>query len=425
MEKKFFALNPDVFLVRGAKRGALYDLKTGNVFSVNELGVKILEQLEAGSSLKEIFEQNADITRGKLEGYLLRLQKTEVGSFYERFPVKKLPQLSLKDKTLRYVLHLELTTGCNLRCLHCYNESDISKLKDDNTPSIGNWERVVRDAYEMGCRRVQFIGGEPFLKRTLMFQLVEFAQKLGYKSMEISSNGTLITNSDLDYMRELEIGLALSFYSLNSAVHDLITTRRGSYNKTLSVIKKAIDKRIALRVNVVKMKHNEEDAKETAEFLRHLGVRHIKESVAEPIGRECSNQSIMENAVKNITLNAPKFPIINKQMFWRNRLWHNCFSEQMCIGSDGAVYPCLAERKISYGNVKKQSLSDIFLNKTAKKIRSLNKDKIEICKDCEYRYCCFDCRIKAGDFLQTAYHSKPSLCSYDPYHGQWGREGGE
>jgi hypothetical protein len=29
----------------------------------------------------------------------------------------------------------------------------------------------------------------------------------------------------------------------------------------------------------------------------------------------------------------------------------------------------------------------------SKRIRSIIKDEVEICKDCEYGYCCFDCRV--------------------------------
>jgi hypothetical protein len=48
---------------------------------------------------------------------------------------------------------------------------------------------------------------------------------------------------------------------------------------------------------------------------------------------------------------------------------------------------------------------------------SINKDQITVCKDCEFRYVCTDCRaylLDAGDL-----YSKPSKCTYDPYTAEW------
>ena len=54
-------------------------------------------------------------------------------------------------------LWLELTNRCNLQCTHCYAESgpdaDVS-----NQLSVGEYEHLLREAFELGCRKVQFIG---------------------------------------------------------------------------------------------------------------------------------------------------------------------------------------------------------------------------------------------------------------------------
>jgi len=47
----------------------------------------------------------------------------------------------------------------------------------------------------------------------------------------------------------------------------------------------------------------------------------------------------------------------------------------------------------------------------------LSKDHIEVCKDCEYRYACFDCRVKTNDAENL--YAKSSDCFYNPYTGIW------
>jgi hypothetical protein len=50
------------------------------------------------------------------------------------------------------------------------------------------------------------------------------------------------------------------------------------------------------------------------------------------------------------------------------------------------------------------------------------KDQVAVCKDCEYRYVCFDCRpLSEGaaggraDYLHAPY----PRCTYNPYTGEW------
>ena len=70
------------------------------------------------------------------------------------------------------------------------------------------------------------------------------------------------------------------------------------------------------------------------------------------------------------------------------------------------------ERRISHGSLKKQTLKEVLNND----ILNIQKDKIEGCKDCEFRYCCFDCRPNS---LGKDVLSKPWYCTYNPHNGEW------
>ncbi len=52
-----------------------------------------------------------------------------------------------------------------------------------------------------------------------------------------------------------------------------------------------------------------------------------------------------------------------------------------------------------------------------KKYWDINKDKIYVCKDCEFRYICTDCRAYVEDPEDIL--SKPLKCGYNPYTGEW------
>jgi len=44
-----------------------------------------------------------------------------------------------------------------------------------------------------------------------------------------------------------------------------------------------------------------------------------------------------------------------------------------------------------------------------------------VCKDCEFRYVCTDCRAYRADAEDL--YSKRARCSYDPYTATWGAGG--
>lgn len=76
----------------------------------------------------------------------------------------------------------------------------------------------------------------------------------------------------------------------------------------------------------------------------------------------------------------------------------------------------------SFGNIKDTTLEEALSHPDFKKYWNLTKDSIEVCKDCEFRYICTDCRAYTerthtnAEGLDT---SKPLKCGYNPYTGEW------
>jgi len=71
-----------------------------------------------------------------------------------------------------------------------------------------------------------------------------------------------------------------------------------------------------------------------------------------------------------------------------------------------------------YGNIFEDDLLKIVSEKEFQKMWGITKDKIDVCKVCEFRDICTDCRA----FTESAEDqllSKPLKCGYDPYKGLW------
>ena len=58
-------------------------------------------------------------------------------------------------------------------------------------------------------------------------------------------------------------------------------------------------------------------------------------------------------------------------------------------------------------------LDDVCKMDEFRMLWNINKDKIDVCKDCEFRYICTDCRAYIKD--KRDIYSKPLKCNYDPY----------
>jgi Predicted Fe-S oxidoreductases len=104
------------------------------------------------------------------------------------------------------------------------------------------------------------------------------------------------------------------------------------------------------------------------------------------------------------------------EMVCESMSYNTCLHKKVCITSDGKIRNCPA-MSVWFGDTKTDSLKSAVDNDEFKKIWSVKKDDIEVCKDCEMRYVCHDCRA----FITNPENifSKPLKCSYNPYEAKW------
>src|SRR5687768_4861743 len=89
----------------------------------------------------------------------------------------------------RPIVVWNLTRTCNLKCVHCYTDSDAQKYSDEL--STDEAKAVLDDLAAFKVPAVLFSGGEPMVRKDL-FELAEYARGLGLHVV-LSTNGTLIT----------------------------------------------------------------------------------------------------------------------------------------------------------------------------------------------------------------------------------------
>ncbi|WP_066439520.1 grasp-with-spasm system SPASM domain peptide maturase, partial [Chryseobacterium sp. CCH4-E10] len=112
---------------------------------------------------------------------------------------------------------------------------------------------------------------------------------------------------------------------------------------------------------------------------------------------------------------------LNKYLFLESLHHNSCLHKKISIDSEGNIRNCPSMPQ-SFGNINNTTLEEALQHPDFKKYWNLTKDQIEVCKDCEFRYICIDCRAYTErshtneEGLDT---SKPLKCGYNPYTGEW------
>lgn len=101
---------------------------------------------------------------------------------------------------------------------------------------------------------------------------------------------------------------------------------------------------------------------------------------------------------------------------------HNtCLNRKICIDANGDIRNCPAMKQ-SYGNIRDTTLKEAIEKPGFKDCWTICKDEIDVCKDCEFRYMCTDCRTFIKDPANP--YSQPAKCTYNPYICLWeGQDG--
>ena len=221
---RYISVNGDQIFVRGAKTSALYDTKDFRIYPLNELLTQILSLSRQQISIDDIYlhlSSNSDLKEKVIEAVLE----------HPFLSLSQIPEAFAEAKNLKPVskpdfLWLELTSKCNLRCLHCYAKAGRGTKNDEL--STNDYKRIIREASDFGWKSIQFTGGEATLCPDLI-ELLAYAKACGYEFIELYTNAFNLQNRLLDFVLENGIKVATSFYSYKSKTHDRITQCSGSF----------------------------------------------------------------------------------------------------------------------------------------------------------------------------------------------------
>lgn len=163
------------------------------------------------------------------------------------------------------------TRTCNLKCRHCYMDSDSRRYSDEL--STDEAKKFIDDLAEFKVPVLLFSGGEP-LMRSDFFELAEYAAQKNIRPT-LSTNGTLINLETARKIKNIGVGyVGISLDGLKS-VNDKFRGVEGAFQRAMAGIENcvAVGQRVGLRFTI--NRHNFEELDKIFDFIEAEKINRV------------------------------------------------------------------------------------------------------------------------------------------------------
>ena len=195
---------------------------------------------------------------------------------------------------------VDIKTGfiCNNNCRFCVQA-------DKKYTGNRSFEEIKDNLIETRkrCDAVVFTGGEVTIRKDF-FELIGMAKSLGYRVIQIQTNGRMFAS--MDFCRKaIEAGateFSPALHGYCSEQHDFLTQAEGSFIQTVKGIKNLKSLGALVITNTVVVKQNFRDLEKIAELLVRLDVDQYQFAFVHPMGNAWKN---FDSIVPSMSIAAP------------------------------------------------------------------------------------------------------------------------
>ena len=315
-------------------------------------------------------------------------------------------------------VHVDISSKCNERCVHCY----IPAEKKCTMMSEEVFDKVLTQCIDMKVLNITLSGGEPMLNP----HIKSFLQKCtdANFSINILSNLTNLTEELLEIIVfNPLISIQTSLYAMNEDIHDSITRKKGSYQKTMQAIKRLHDLDIPMQINCPIMKQNYNYYHAVLDFAASLNVEASADFSlfgcydlsGENIGcRICASdvEKILHENYMNATVYQEEMILMEQKKVADDDAICSVCKSSLCISNTGDVYPCEGWQRMILGNINSSTLKYIWEEvPITQSLRELKYRDFEKCGKCQVRKYCTTCLIMNANDAEGDYKKvNPYMC---------------
>ncbi len=319
----------------------------------------------------------------------------------------------------------DITSACNLNCLHC-REKIIKNIKDDLT--MNECKNLIDQIVDFNTHTLSIAGGEPLLSPNIEGILQYASGK--FKRLVVSSNGTMINKQKALMLAKYVTNIQISIDGHNAETHDYIRGK-GVFDKAIQAIRNLQTAGIKVGIRLTLCQLNKNFILKYIDLAKNLGLPdaylrriipsgnakkynlgelppiELKKCLGDAMkyGKKIGIHVASADYFCQIEFNEQAREKAKKTQKLKGKAIGGCAIgiNSFYVMQNGVIAYC-PYLPIFCGDLRKQSLIEIWKNSEMLKIaRSIRFNLKGKCAKCKYKFACGGCRAyayaKTGDIL--------------------------
>jgi len=334
----------------------------------------------------------------------------------------------------------EVTQACDLACVHCRASASPERHSDELT--TGEGYQLLEEVKRFGNPLVVFTGGDP-LKRPDLFDLIRHSVAVGLRTNVTPSATPLLENEAIDAFQQCGISrMAISLDGPDPATHDGFRRVEGTYERAMTALRHARDIGLETQIQTTVTKRNLNRLGEMAEQVADVRSKMWSLFFLVGLCRALEAEDLTGDEYEKVfeflyalSKVAPYEVKTTEGMHYRRYIAQKLREEHGGRGgaggrllwrtsgvSDGKGFVFVSHTgdifpsgflPIAAGNVRSDSLVDIYRNSSLFQILRDTHHREGKCGYCEYQKICGGSRARA--YAMTGnYLAEDPRCVYQP-----------
>jgi radical SAM protein len=182
-----------------------------------------------------------------------------------------------------FTIAWEVTRACAFACVHC--RADAQHQRDPRELTPDEARRLIDRIKDFGNPILIFTGGDPMMRPDL-FELIRYATDKGLRCSLTPTATALPTPERLNRAKDAGIRrMALSLDAPRPEVHDNFRQVRGSWERTMNILRNAQSIGLSAQINTTVTRHNIDLLPEMVKFVEEVGAVQWSVFFLVPTGR--------------------------------------------------------------------------------------------------------------------------------------------
>ena len=274
---------------------------------------------------------------------------------------------------------LQLTSACNLNCLHCC----AKMLTSDGMVTMDIVEKVI----DLNPEMLVLTGGEPML-HPQFWDLVKHIRKNYQKKLYLMTNATLITAENIGELYRYFDGIDISLDGKDA--YDTLRIRgKDVFEHATNIIRLLRERKMNVSISAVAEFFSEDFTNQFNELADSLDVKTMLREI-DLVDEVMLNFDKIVGGGKEKYINSKIMAL--KESIPTNTEFKKCpmVRHSLFIDVEGNIYPCAGLAKDKYCIGKFNDLANLPDYSVLEK-KLLEEEIYTNCRECIYRAGCWDC----------------------------------